>query len=342
MNEAEVHGWLPVGIGFESSGVTARWLEFRASELVEPFFQQTIRRLRMRRPPVREQVSDVKALVDYADGLPSVPPAVVIFHVSRCGSTLLVNALKTGDRVVALSEARPISALSSPVLVRKLAGHDRSLQGRRRLLDSVVQLFAHDSGQAPKVVIKCNAVSVLEISQMRAVWPAVPFVVVIRNPIEVIVSNLAGPASWVRGRHIAPGSQSVFGWSGREVARMSDEEYCARGLGCFYEAIGTQIDDRCQLVDYGDLDPARVRALAEWCGIALPPADSESFARAFAGYAKDPTGQRMFEPDKERKQREASASLVAVVGRWAQEQYEMLQRGTPVVFPGGTAPLRVH
>lgn len=321
----DLNGWLPIGIIFTSGGVSVKWIEFGEKRIMEPFFPQTVRQLRMAEPPARERVTSAEALVTYAHGLPSAPPAVVIFHVSRCGSTLLGNALGTGQRVMVLSEARPVSALVNLPTSRTRRPSKGVEQMRRALLDAVIRTCAyHHHDRDVRPVIKCNASSLLWMSEMRHVWPNTPFVILVRNPVEVMVSNILRPAGWMRARHVSLDGTSLFGWSGHQVQEMSDEEYCARGLGQFLKAASRQRDLGCTVIDYDDLTPSRVAGLARQLEIDLPSVESPDYLRVFGTYSKDVNRTSAYCDDRGQKAQQASEAIRSAAAEWAEEPYRAL------------------
>lgn len=91
-------GWLPAGIGT----ATVRWIRVGSQSPSDPFFERWLAALRNRVPPPREHETELSSLAQSVAHLPEVEPAGVIFHVSRCGSTLLTNALSSGEDVFAL------------------------------------------------------------------------------------------------------------------------------------------------------------------------------------------------------------------------------------------------
>jgi len=100
-------GWLPVEISERYAIV--RWMRLGAEPLVEPFFSHVVERLRIRNPPAVEFETDLFALSGVQAHLPPVAPRAIIFHMSRCGSTLMLNALRAaGARVVAPGEPQPV------------------------------------------------------------------------------------------------------------------------------------------------------------------------------------------------------------------------------------------
>ena len=325
--DGRLAGWLPIGISFEAANVSVRWIDCKEARFTEPFFPQAIRRLRTTVPPPRERMTHMNDLLDCANGLPKISPSVGVFHVSRCGSTWLSNALGTSARTLVLSEARPIGTLAS----LSLFGQGKIPHGtvealRRRLLDAVIRVYAHHHG-ADKVVIKFHASTVLAISTLRGLWRDVPFVFVIRDPVEVMVSNLSLPSGWLRAKNVPLGKRTLFGWESEQVQQMSDEEYCARGLGAFFEAGSRQRDRLTRVVDYRELGDSVFGEIASSAGLTLPPFESPQYRSVCDVYAKDPARAATFDADGLRKQSEASETVRTAAAMWAQLPYEALRDG---------------
>jgi hypothetical protein len=319
-----IERWLPIGFEFNGKSIIVRWMDFAGATLAEPFYIQTVRRLRLAIPPAAERVTQVFDLISQSESVPLIDPAVLIFHVSRCGSTLLANALRLDKECVVLSEAAPIGAILGAqfALTEAFTGADSALM-QRTLLQSVVRLYANAFG--PKVVLKCHAASILQIARLRMIWPSLPFVVLIREPLEVLVSNLAKPAGWVRSMHRPIGGQKLFGMTAKQIQQMSTEEYCAKGLGQFLLSASSQLDDKCFLLDYEDLNPPKVFKLATLLNFQLPDITSPEMNAVFKLYSKDPLGLRTFEDDSKRKRNESSTSVQRLVAQYAAEPYDRLK-----------------
>src|SRR5580658_7118041 len=93
------HGWLPVAIG--GRYLTVRWLQFGNKALSEPFFEWSVAALRDGLPDAAEFETSIAELAK-GDAAPPVLPAGIIVHVTRCGSTLVLNALRAAENVVGL------------------------------------------------------------------------------------------------------------------------------------------------------------------------------------------------------------------------------------------------
>ncbi len=101
--EPSARGWLPVTIGLDSQSeeTVVRWLEFGSAKLSGTVLQTDGRKTALRtEPPASEAQSGLDTLLERGERLRPVTPAGFIFHVSRCGSTLIANALKTAERAV--------------------------------------------------------------------------------------------------------------------------------------------------------------------------------------------------------------------------------------------------
>src|SRR5580658_10714552 len=91
--------WMPIGLRRRPSGWTATWCFFDGIRPTDPFFQQTVnhalgdpaRMLFLRETPVG-------LLAELAREHPGIAPNGFIFHLSRCGSTLVTRMLASLPR----------------------------------------------------------------------------------------------------------------------------------------------------------------------------------------------------------------------------------------------------
>lgn len=114
---------------------------------------------------------------------PVLPLTALVFHCSRCGSTLLGRLFQhaPGTRVFAEPEALPqfLHAHSAALLCGEGAGE--------------LKAFLRAFGLAPRpgetrLVIKLTSLSIAYLPVFRACFPAVPFIYLLRDPVEVVQS----------------------------------------------------------------------------------------------------------------------------------------------------------
>jgi hypothetical protein len=332
MSEVLTKGWLPIDIEFDPvpSVITeapVRWMEFGSEALEEPFFSQTVARLRQAMRPPAELDMSIETTIRIASLLPAVQPAGFIFHVSHCGSTLLSNALKTVPNSVVASESIPLGRLARryPEAPGKYL-KARWEETRRRLLEAMFKLLAHYRTGAPeKLVVKFASFNLLAIQEVRKHWPATPCVILVREPVEVLASAL-GEKGWLAVKDDPEAARVLFGLGDvREpLETMSNEEYCARVLGRHLESAVESVDENCKVVDYENLSPGRIREIGMFFGVELP-AEKRDLDRILAVYSKDPARIRPFEPDTFRKQRPASREAREAAQEWARPAYSALR-----------------
>ena len=162
----------------------------------------------------------------------------VVFHESRCGSTLVSNALvamNPAKHRVYSESGPPIDALKS------MCGETYqscSLKVASKILQDV--MFAMGRTQDPaeeRVFFKIQSMGTRNLKVFQHAYPKVPFLFVYRDPVQVMMSQLSNGnknANCVRPRHRPPSSVSeLCSRKGLSVRELSDEEYCAAHLVSF-------------------------------------------------------------------------------------------------------------
>ena len=124
-------------------------------------------------------------------GFQVVPPTAVIFHSSHAGSTLTSSILATSDpqHVHVYSEA--------PATQTALLACDNNVHcdagAQEKLIKDVFYLMGRmNRPQRPQsVFFKLSSVTARSIGVFRQALPSVPWVFLYRDPVEVLVSQLA-------------------------------------------------------------------------------------------------------------------------------------------------------
>jgi hypothetical protein len=308
-------GWLPVGIS--SPHCTVRWIEFGARPLLEPFFEWSISALRGQRPPANEFETEVQTLIRDEDSFEALQPAGFILHMTRCGSTLVRNAIGVADGVLVLSEAQPVGRSLELIAARS----ERVSRMGKAIAKCVVSVFArYGGGDASKLVLKCDIGGMISLNAIRSVWPHVPCLIIVRHPAEVVISNINKPARWL-SRYDGRSDCGLFGRPPREV--HSQQEFCAWVIGRLCAEALVSLDENCLVVDYEHLNPGVVRVIARHLGLQYSPASNKRLESVFRVHAKD--SSRTFVSDVNRKRSSVTDSLRMSVERWALNEYMSLR-----------------
>ena len=275
-------GWTPYRL--ESPGMMtpepiANWCWTEGVEFTEPFFDQTIERcfrdpdrlLFQRETPM----SDVDA---WAHASPGLRPSGLIFHSSRCGSTLVSRMLASLASTIVLSEAPPIDTA-----VRADATED----DRIRWLRGLVSALGQPRRPADRhLVLKLDAWAVFDLRLIRRAFPDTPAVFLYRDPVEILASHHRR-----RGYHMIPGTldPALLGLEPGDASTLSPDEYMEVVLGCLFAAAARSFGESLLLVDYAELPRAVVETIAPHFGIDLDPGQHRSLSEVAAQDAKNPS-----------------------------------------------------
>lgn len=312
-------GWVPVKIAVNSGELAFLWMDFSSVEISDPFFRQTVEK--MARMGAKTKTSNVQELIDAGSRLPTVQPSCLIFHVSRCGSTLLSNALRAAGNCIALSEPKVITDLFH-VSHRLPASAQKS---RNQILQSVVNLYAACQGQHRNVVIKLASWNLLSLQHFREIWPQTPCILMIRDPAEVIVSNLK-PGGWLAFRSEPAGGSRLLEMGEAEVGQMSDIEFCAQVIKKLNDAALKGIDDKWMIIDYDAFNFDLMPAIAQFIGFEKAALNWNAVQSTFRMYSKDADGTRVFDDDRAEKRTKAAQLITGSSAALAKESYNALLR----------------
>ena len=229
----------------------------------------------------------------------ALPLAGLVFHMSRCGSTLLAQMLGAVPAHVVASEPEPLDA----VLLwawREQVPIDQAVPAVRAI---VAALGRRRGTGAERFFIKADAWHTLSLPLLRAAFPDIPWVYLFRDPLEVMVSHqrMAGMQT-VAG--LMP--EALFG-----IERGTDLpplEYAARAL----DAIGRAALENWHLggglaVEYPDIAEEATGRIAAHFGLSLTSAQRAAMRAAGAADAK--STDRPFIDDRGAKQAEAGPAV---------------------------------
>ena len=313
--------WTPVRVYVEKGTATVEWLPFGNMPLTDPFFDRSVSRYRAEHPDVLPVRTSWDALGQVADQRPTLRPHGAIFHISRCGSTTISNALSAVDRHLVISEAWPINDL----LRAHGYGHRREVQ-EERLRDLVAALGYQRFGCEEQYFIKFSSWNVLHLPFIRGIFPGLRWVFVYRNPIEVMVAVFNSSTGWMEALKKNPmAAAREFGFSVKELLRISREEYCARILAGFFEAALASYNADTLLLEHRQLRDRFLPDLLAFFGIEVTDAERARMSATGRFYSKDPTLSRAFADDSAEKQRAASPKLREMAERWVMPLYARIE-----------------
>jgi hypothetical protein len=283
MELSDLTQWTPVRLILRPPEAAIEWCDLRGLRFEEPFFDQTVARW-TDRPLVRTSLQELALL----DAEPSLDPIGFVFHMSRCGSTLVSRLLSTLPGMVVAAEPGPINALLEldPALVDDAA--------RATVLRLLIRALGRiRAGDETRYVVKLSSWNVRLLPLFRQAFPDVPRIWVHRAPAEVMASILAGPPGWMQLHRFPLKAQYLFSLDPAAVETMTPEEFCARALASMIESWLAEAGPDALTVDYRTLPEAVWDRVAPFLKLDLDEAAIARMAEEGRYYAKDP-GKRVF------------------------------------------------
>jgi hypothetical protein len=305
-----VIGWTPVRARPREGELVVEWRWLDNAPFREPFFSDTVQ-LALERPftllfPRETRIDEL------AVGEPGVEPNGFIFHMSRCGSTLVTQMLAAVPEFLVLSE---------PLLVNDVLRAPASDDERiRRVQLAVAALGRRRSGRERAYVLKLDGWATHDLPLIRRAFPETPWIFLSREPVEVLVSHRRQSGMQMLPAVVAP---ELFGLDLASAATMPFEDYGARVLGAICRQALAHRDERALFLDYRELPAAVFDRVIAWFGVACTDADRVAMEAATRRDAKVPS--RMFVDDTRAKAEAATRELRAAVDRWARPAYEELR-----------------
>jgi hypothetical protein len=277
---------------------------------------------------------DEEAANDASKSIHILNLTAVVFHMSRCGSTLASNLL-----VAANPEEHRVYSESNPPAVALLdvcddpSDHRRcNLRTASRILADVVYLMSRSSDPSEKrVFFKFQSISTTALHIFQIAFPDTPWLFVYRNPVHVMQSQLrngVSRANCVQSKYHPPArALEILNRHGETARSVSSEGYCAVHLASITESAVNALNDHSILLNYQDLPGALYDVVQrELLGRELSLADLNRMEATATMYSKGKNkSPQMFEGDSEQKEASASTAVKNAAATYLTESYLTLE-----------------
>src|SRR6218665_266279 len=259
-----LHNWIPYKLLITNGVPLVQWLYTEGQSFGEPFFEESIAGCLSHayNSSHYKCLSSFESLIEWAETMPEVIPAAFIFHVSRCGSTVLSLMIGADDHYMTLSEVPLFDAF-----LRLTYTLEVSDALREQLLSAAIRFTAADrTGTAQRVFIKTDSWHIFYADVYRQLFPSTPMILLYRSPDEVIRSHRE-----LRGMQAVPGliEPAVFGFTKEEIAGYDLDGYTAEVLARYFSAFAAlhEKDPRTLLLDYKQGVMPMLEALEQHLGM---------------------------------------------------------------------------
>ena len=308
-------GWLPVRAVPGAAAPAFDWAWFGSDTLREPSFEASVRRMVSRPISLRFRTrTGLTALIAGAGREATLAPDGIVFHMSRCGSTLVAQMLAALPHHIVASEAAPIDVMAQWCTT---SGAPPELQVAA-LRAIVAAIGRNRSGTSRRYFLKLDSWAILALPLFRAAFPNTPWIFLYRQPEEVMVSHLRMP-----GMHFAAGQVPAL--SALDAGHNGAIE--ERGAAVLAQYLDCAVEQMSlgggMLVNYSELPIAMEDRIPRHFGF-MPDAD-ERAAMAAASRRDSKAPGLAFVDDRQRKRAAVTPAIAGAVARYLEEPYARIE-----------------
>lgn len=314
LNVENFQNWSPVRVYENGGEFFVDWIFLGDKRFTESFHDDTIQIL-LQKPfnQVFRHQTQIDFLGEIFEKSKGVEPKGFIFHVSRCGSTLVSRMLASLEKNIVISEASIIDKI-----IRANTSDEQKIIWLRWLFNALAQK-RFDTEE--NFFVKFDSWSVIDLPLLEKAFPATTWIFMYRNPVEVIVSNMQQP-----GMQMIPAAiEKIFpNMNLFEILQFSTEERFARTIAAFCQAAIENADSKLgKFINYTQLPDAVTNEICEHFGVEFSSEDLEKMRHSSKFDAKSPN--QHFSPDSEQKRKEASSELVHFAEKFVVPLYDKLE-----------------
>lgn len=302
--------WSPAE--YDSKQRVLTWIPGKDKPLL-PFYSEHICMLRGQLLAALIQPKTLLSdIVNFSKQLPKVQPSGFIFHLSRCGSTLVSRSYARLERCRVLSE--------SPLLTQLLLDPTLDVEQKSVALKLCINLQGRLYGEEQHLIIKWNAWDLQFWPQIRMLYPEVPVLLLIRNPVEIMASQqkLTGfhmvrhlMSGWFPELQMLSANTSIFSYQ------------CAVLRLLLQHSVNVSGQNGVMILDYKNLLPAISVDVAAWFSLNLSLEEIQILTQSQKLHSKGLN--QIFVPDTQEKQHFFSAQQKQQILNSCEQLYSLFK-----------------
>ncbi len=240
--------WIPSQIIQKENQSFAQWTYLNGQPFNDPFFSDSLAKCKAHpyNSAHSNHLSSLKDMIQGSESIEFIAPTAFIFHVSRCGSTLLTQLLSTDERHIVISEV----PLIDDVLKLNKKQPDLPQSDIDNALQAAIKFLGRKrTALEEQLFIKLDSWHIFMHPIFRRLYPNTPFILLYRSPEEVYYSHQKQ-----RGIQAVPGmvDPTMFGLNQDEIIGMNIDLYLSKVLESYFKAFINivKMDEKAFLINY--------------------------------------------------------------------------------------------
>ncbi len=257
-----------------------------------------------------------------------------VFHISRCGSTLVAKALARSDTHVVITQGSPLQRGFWATLTDDWRQPLDTTPEALAMFRNLVQAMTRPRRpQQDTAFIKFISWNVLYADFIAAAYPDVPALFLYRDPVEVIASVMNETTAVLHAKGTRE-AEFLTGKSIDDTLAMGDVAYLAECYARYFETVGASSMSNLSWLNYADLKAERFADIVTR-GLAFEPERSvlNDMLEQFQFHSKDDSDSTTFTADSADKRQSMSSDDQALINTVCGESFQALNRAPRNLFP---------
>lgn len=320
-------GFIPVNVEYQGAAHRIVWLNVGDYQFTESKFRYSIQHLTAKQQQLPSFTTDLQLLASDEFLEDTLYPDGFIFHMSRCGSTLLAKSMARVPAHIVIDEGTPLNdglwhyftnGWQTPV-----AASDENMT---LLKNIVLALGRKRTPEHQHYFVKFRSWNAKFMNFIMHTFPDVPCLFVYRDPAEVLVSAFMRPV-WVLDFKGLPAGAFLTDTTAAVNQAMSPLEFLTNCFTGYLAAALTINSPQMQYLNYEQIKAENLSAILQLAFhyTATPPLLAQMQTQ-FSYYSKDDSNTLPFVPDKEEKQRAITPEIRQAVAGSLQNHYQALEK----------------
>lgn len=320
-------GFIPINVDHQAGDHRIVWLNVGDYQFTESKFRYSIQRLTADHQHHDRFATDIRLLTSHEFLPDTLYPSGFIFHMSRCGSTLLAKAMARVPQHIVIDEGTPLNdglwhyftnGWRTPVAA--------SQENFTLFRNMVLALGRKRTAEQQTYFVKLRSWNVIFIDFIMQAFPDVPCLFVYREPAEVIVSGMLRPV-WILDFKGLPQGGFLTGTTPAATEQMSTLDYLTVFYERYLESAIAMDSPRLQYLNYEQIKPENLVSILDRAfQYEITPTMLEQMKVQFAYYSKDDSDTLRFSSDKTEKQRAVTPEIAQAVAQRLDRCYHDLNQ----------------
>lgn len=314
-----IPGLVPIEVNLEARGIA--WGDIGQFQLRQAFYDWDLQKCHESVGIQSITQTPLSVLADdelVPDGL---TPSGFVFHMSRCGSSLLAKVLAIGKGNLMISEPEPLNQLLL-FLSNNLSMQTMAPDKIAMLRNMVLALGRKRQLENSRYYLKFSSWNVLLAKSIINAFPGVPSVFLYRNPEEVMVSIARSGTGFSQAKPL-PLGESMSGRDRATLNLMTQEQYVAAVLA---RMVASATDETTMsFLNYTSIDTEHFPRLLELFALDPDAGSLQAMSDQFKYDSKNPQPQSSFNQDTASKQAAVTPAIRDACEQWLAEPYRAMQ-----------------